>query len=222
MKDIQAVLFDLDNTLLDRTSTFRSFTERFAETYFDHLTDTTELCHLIIERDEDGYKDKYVLFDELLEELPWQSRPAASELMAFYMKEYVDCAVLMEEARETLERIRTSGYKTGLITNGRNEVQHGKIDRMGIREAFDVILVSEEAGIKKPDPKIFEMAVGRLGVRPQACLFVGDHPVNDIEAAASLGMRTVWMQVNQPWREGLSATPDHTISRLSELRTWLG
>ncbi|WP_020617933.1 HAD family hydrolase [Paenibacillus daejeonensis] len=218
MSNLQAILFDLDNTLLDRTQTFQAFTDLFASTYFAHLSSTTELCELIIERDQDGYKDKHQLFNELLEELPWRERPTASELMDFYMAEYVNNAVLMEQAKETLALVREAGYLTGLITNGRNEVQYGKIDRLGIRDAFDVILVSEEAGIKKPDPAIFKMAVERLGVDTQACLFIGDHPINDIEAAAKLGMKTIWIQVNQPWQEELATTPTHSIKHLGELR----
>jgi len=217
----QAILFDLDNTLLDRTRTFRAFVDRLVETYLGHLAPAEELCAMIIERDRDGYKDKSELFAELVEELPWQRQPTAAELMAFYIEHYVREAVMMPEARETLELARSLGCKTALITNGKTAVQYGKLDQLGIRDAFDATLVSEEAGVKKPDPAIFEMAMGQLGVAAKDCLFVGDHPVNDIAAAAELGMRTVWIKVNQPWPEGLRAEPDLTIHRLGELRVWL-
>jgi len=104
-----------------------------------------------------------------------------------------------------------------LITNGRTAIQYGKIDRLGLRDRFEVILVSEEVGIKKPNPDLFRMALKRLGLEPEECLYVGDHPVNDIEGAAAVGMETIWMQVNQPWREGLTARPKHVIRRIAEL-----
>jgi len=214
----KAVLFDLDNTLLDRTLTFERFTRSFIEAYlpFTEPTAKEEIFHRIIELDQDGYKDKRVLFNELREELPWSAPPPTEELMDFYNAEYVNSAVLMEEADEVVDRIR-SKYRTGLITNGRTFIQYGKIDRLGLRERFDVILVSEEAGIKKPDPGLFRMALDRLGLEAKECLFVGDHPVNDVQGAAAVGMETIWMQVNQPWREGLSARPKHVIRRISEL-----
>jgi len=77
--------------------------------------------------------------------------------------------------------------------------------------------VSEEAGVKKPDPRIFEMAVARLKVRPDECVYVGDHPRNDIEGAGKSGMRTVWIKVNQPWIPELTVRPYHKIERLPEL-----
>ncbi|GBF77608.1 hypothetical protein PA598K_06165 [Paenibacillus sp. 598K] len=217
----QAILFDLDNTLLDRTRTFRAFVDRLVETYLGHLAPAEEICAMIVERDRDGYKDKDELFAELVEELPWQRRPEAAELMAFYLEQYVREAVLMPEARETLALARSLGCKLALITNGKTAVQYGKLDRLGIRDAFDATLVSEEAGVRKPDPAIFEMALRRLDVTAQDCLFVGDHPVNDIAAAAELGMRTIWLKVNQPWPEELRVAPDLTIHRLGELLDWL-
>ncbi|WP_028559729.1 HAD family hydrolase [Paenibacillus pinihumi] len=216
MQDIQAVIFDLDNTLLDRSITFRRFTNAFLATHLPHLNETEELANRIIDLDQDGYTDKRVLFSQLLDELPWEQKPELQELMEFYKSEYVKSAVLMEQAVEVLGHLR-SKYKTGMITNGQTLIQYGKIDQLELRSHFDTIIVSEEAGIKKPDPKIFEMAVNRLNVKPEQCIFVGDHPVNDIEGAAAAGMRTVWIQVNQPWREGVKAEPLKTIRQLNEL-----
>ena len=122
----------------------------------------------------------------------------------------------MDQASEVIAYMKRK-YRIGLITNGQTRIQYGKIDRLGIRDEFEFIIVSEEAGVKKPDPGIFDMALRRLGLPPAACLYIGDHPVNDIEGAARAGMGTIWLQVNQPWREGLSAEPLHTIRRLSDL-----
>ncbi|QNK55697.1 HAD family hydrolase [Paenibacillus sp. PAMC21692] len=216
MESIKAILFDLDNTLLDRTATFDVFTRAFLKNYFAHLDAVDELHKRIVELDQDGYKDKTKLFEELMFELPWKQRPDAGELMDFYRAEYVKSAAPMNHAGEIIAHVR-SRYKTGLITNGRNEIQYGKIDRLGIRHDFDVILVSEEAGVKKPEPSIFAMALNKLDLRPEQCLFIGDHPVNDIEAPHKLGMKTIWVKANQPWRDGLTAQPIATVERLSEL-----
>lgn len=216
MQHIQAVLFDLDNTILDRSRTFRSFTKQFIDTYLGHLDSTSVIFDRIIDLDQDGYKDKSLLFDELLDELPWKVKPQKLELLDFYEAEYVKSAVLMDQAKEVLRRAR-SIYKTALITNGRNVIQYGKIDHLGIRQDFDHIIVSEEAGVKKPDPKIFTMAIEALRVSPEQCIYVGDHPVNDIQGAAGIGMEAIWLKGNQPWREELTAKPLFVIQQLDEL-----
>ncbi|GAF06116.1 hypothetical protein [Paenibacillus pini] len=70
MEHIKAIIFDLDNTILDRTSTFNRFTDSFVQTYFNHVESTLAIFDRIIHLDQDGYKDKGELFHELLDELP--------------------------------------------------------------------------------------------------------------------------------------------------------
>lgn len=217
MKTYKAILFDLDNTILDRTQTFGNLTRSFLKTYFNHLDDTQSLHDRIIQLDQDGYKEKQTLFSELLDELPWISKPAVQELLQFYGTEYVKNAMLMEHASEVIRHVKQKGYLTGLITNGKTSIQYGKIDQLGIRIEFDCIVVSEEAGVKKPDPRIFEIALNKLGVMAGECLFVGDHPANDIGGASTAGMHTVWLKVNQPWNDQVEARPLHTIEKLNAL-----
>ncbi|NMO97138.1 HAD family hydrolase [Paenibacillus lemnae] len=216
MEKIKAVLFDLDNTILDRTRTFQGFTSLFVNTYFQHAEHMESIIERITDLDQDGYKDKNILFAELLDELPWAQKPGITELLEYYTAHYVKSALLMEHAAETITYVGQK-YKLGLITNGKDVIQNGKIDHLGIRDAFDLILVSETAGVKKPDAKIFEMALTQLGVSPDECLFIGDHPKNDIEGAGKAGMKTIWLQVNQPWNDEITITPEHTIKQLREL-----
>ncbi|MEK4110190.1 putative hydrolase of the HAD superfamily [Paenibacillus sp. DS2363] len=220
MDHIKAVIFDLDNTILNRTMTFDGFTQSLIKTYFGHLESTEDISKRIIELDQDGYKDKPLLFNELLNELPWAEYPPHAELMEFYGREYVRSSVLMEQAREVVQHLRGK-YQTGLITNGQTDIQYGKIDQLGIREDYDHIIVSEEAGVKKPDPRIFQLALDHFGLRPEQCIYIGDHPVNDIEGAASVGMSTIWMKVNQPWQDSITLGPLHTIEHLNELKKLL-
>lgn len=218
MENVKAVIFDLDNTLLDRVSTFRNFVISLLKTYMQHEDEA--IMHRIIELDQDGYKDKRQLFAELLEELDWVVKPNRDELMSYYEEHYVKNALLMEHAVEIMAYARQK-YKLGLITNGRTSIQYGKIDQLGIRNSFDAIIVSEEAGIKKPDARIFQMTSEILNVAPAQCLYIGDHPINDIEGAGKAGMHTIWFQVNQPWKEEVSVKPKFTIQHLQQLESIL-
>lgn len=118
-------------------------------------------------------------------------------------------------------RVNTCLYpwhlRIGLITNGRTAIQYGKVDQLGMRNEFEFILISEEAGVKKPDSRIFEMAIDKLKLRPNECIYIGDHPVNDMEGSYLAGMNTIWIKVNHPWKDGLQAEPLYTIEKLEEL-----
>ncbi|NIK80002.1 FMN phosphatase YigB (HAD superfamily) [Paenibacillus castaneae] len=59
----------------------------------------------------------------------------------------------------------------------------------------------------------------QLEVMPEQCIYEGDHPVNDIEGAAKAGNGTVWIKVNQPWPDGLTAKPLHQIEQIKEMLT---
>ena len=85
---------------------------------------------------------------------------------------------------------------------------------MGIDDYFDVILISEIEGVRKPELEIFQLALDRLGVLAQNSIFVGDNPTADISGAKNAGMRAIWKR-NSDWLEPTDA--DATIDELSEI-----
>jgi putative hydrolase of the HAD superfamily len=100
---------------------------------------------------------------------------------------------------------------TGVVTNNVAAEQHQKIDACGFRPLFDAIVISEEAGVSKPDPRIFEIALDRLGQPPQTAVMVGDAWGTDIEGAIAAGIRPVWFN-----RVG-AASPDPTVEEICSL-----
>lgn len=105
------------------------------------------------------------------------------------------------------------GLKLGIVTNGRNDFQLGNIQALGIRNFFSVILVSETEGVRKPDSEIFMRALRKLHVAPKECVFIGDHPSNDIQAAKNVGMKAVWKR-NPLW---LNCDADAVVDELSQV-----
>ncbi|HEX2296831.1 MAG TPA: HAD family phosphatase [Actinomycetota bacterium] len=109
----------------------------------------------------------------------------------------------LEESMFTaVERARDQGLKTGLLSNswGTSLYPRDRIDPI-----FDVVVISGEVGLRKPDPAIFELTTERLGVPAQACVFVDDHP-GHLSSAAEAGMATV-----------LHRDPARTIAELESL-----
>ena len=101
-----------------------------------------------------------------------------------------------------LETLRGRGLKLGLVSNAFDppELLHRDLALLGIAERLDVAVFSSEVGRRKPDPAIFERALGELGIRADESLFVGDTLATDIAGAAALGMHTcqaLWFRADE-------------------------
>ena len=87
-------------------------------------------------------------------------------------------------------KLRADGIRTALVTNNVREFGDGWRSLVPVDELFDVVIDSSHAGVRKPDPKIFRLALDALGVTPERSLFLDDFPGN-VAAASALGMRGI-------------------------------
>ena len=94
-------------------------------------------------------------------------------------------------------------------------MQNKKLDTAGIRGLFDVVAVSGDYGIHKPDRRLFDLAAQKLGVPNESCVFVGDHPVNDIKGALGADMQAVWMNYGTFAGQRTEGVPE--ITRVSQV-----
>lgn len=97
---------------------------------------------------------------------------------------------LFPDALPALRELKASGYRLGLVSNWEAWLA-GLLDRLGVAPLFDVAVVSGAEGVEKPDPRIFEIALHRMGVAPERAAYVGDSPSHDVEPAMRLGMGAV-------------------------------
>lgn len=189
---IRAVIFDLDRTLLDRDESISAFAASQFEIFQSRLEgiDVDTYVQAFVRLDARGsvWKDKVyqMLTSELsIRSIPWD------ELFADFDDRVSNYYVAFDSLHETLAKL-ASDYRLGLITNGRTHFQKRTIEALEIASFFSVIMISEEEGVRKPDAEIFNRALQRLGVEPQEAVYVGDHPVNDVEAAKNAGMLSFW------------------------------
>lgn len=95
------------------------------------------------------------------------------------------------ETKALLQALKEKGVKIGIISNFQHAPHVRKVlRRSGLLKMLDAVIISGEVHAKKPEPRIFEIALERLGTTPETTLFVGDDPERDIRGAASVGMRT--------------------------------
>lgn len=214
-RPVKAVLFDLDGTLYDR--------DRLAATLFDEQyaafvhelrgVSRERFLRDVIEMDDHGYGGKEAGYRALVQ--AWGLEVAlADRLVAHFRASYDGHCTPTDDVRQTLDELRRRGLKLAVITNGPSAMQRRKLAVLGLEHLFAAILVSEEEGVRKPDAEIFRRALARLGVAPHEALFVGDHPVADIEGAHRAGLRTAWKFVPY-WPPVVAVTP--IIHDLSEV-----
>lgn len=123
---------------------------------------------------------------------------------------------LVPDTVEVLEYLKPQ-YRLHIITNGFEEVQHKKLRNSGIYDYFDHIIDSEMAGVKKPDPYIFTLALQKAGVTAGNSLMIGDSIEADILGAKAVGLHTLHFNPNkEPLHEYCSA-----ISSLGEIKRFL-
>lgn len=120
------------------------------------------------------------------------------------------------EVVEVLNSLRSSGLRLAILSNGSPRMLDAAVEAAGLRRYFNSILSIEEVHVYKPHPKVYQLAVDRLGVSASAIIFVSANAW-DAYAASAFGMRVVWCNRYSQQRERLPGNPDHEIKSLLEL-----
>jgi len=211
----KAVLFDLDGTLFDRDA---SFLELVQDQYDRFATELERIPREVfltraVEMDGHGYVDRHVVYRDLAREfcLP---ETTGEHLTIHFQDAYALYSRCFPEVPLALAELRASGMKLGIITNGSTSMQEQKIRQLGITELMDEVLISEREGLRKPDRKIFDRALERLGLSPAEAWYVGDHPLVDVHGAFEAGLTPVW-RYTPHWQR--PEVPAHVIHGLDEL-----
>lgn len=117
---------------------------------------------------------------------------------------------------EELVRYLAKKYPLTVVTNGFIEVQYEKFDKSGLRDCFSHIVLSEEVGCQKPNPRIYEEALRMNGVSAAEAVMIGDSWNSDIQGAINAGIDQIWIRKSKdPLPEGQSAT--YLVQSLSEV-----
>ena len=220
---ISAILFDLDNTLFDREGAFRGVAEDF---YDERLRGVTSLPRddavaLMVGWDDDGYSNRQEMRERWLAEWP----EAGLDLDAFngWYRQVMARRSLPDAAvNDFLAQLNRTGLPWGIVTNGNGRNQRSKCREAGLEPLTHFIIVSEEQGYAKPDPRIFQDGMSALGLAsPDGVMFVGDNPVTDIDGARAFGMRTAWVSRGRQFPADLRQ-PDYVVEGVLDLAAVLG
>lgn len=212
------ILFDLDNTLVDRRVSLGRYAECLLRDFsdvLDHVT-SAEVTQRLITADHAGHRDKMDFLAKIRAWPEWSSAPETQFLNRHYMWEFPPCAVAADGMSETVAALQARGIKLGIVTNGSARAQHGKIMALHLWRHFPCILVSATVGLRKPNTAIFALALEKLELSPNETWFVGDHPEADILGAERAGLTGVWIKGFIPW-PAAQPEPRLQIGTLQEL-----
>ncbi|MGS2645773.1 HAD family hydrolase [Streptosporangium sp. G12] len=198
-------LFDLDNTLVNLDEAFQVWTREFAK---EHDLGRRAVDWLIA-LDRAGYPHREVFFTKVRDHFALPE--PVDELWSRYRQRMPHLVHCRPEVMDGLSRLRASGWKVAIVTNGTADNQLGKIQRTGLAKAVDAYALSGAEGVRKPDVGLFEVAAQRCGVTLEGRgWMVGDHLVADIGGGQAAGLRTIWID-RGTW-VGHDHSADHVVT----------
>lgn len=204
MVEVQVVLFDLDDTLFDQRHSSRAGLAAVREEFGDRIGGTIEQLEAeyrtLLERLHVRVLDGSMTIDESRIErfrimLSKQGAAHDDEARAAaitYREAYDAAYQAVPGASDLLHDLRAD-VRIGVVTNHVVEEQVKKLARIRLDSLIDQLVVSEEVGIAKPDPRIFETALQRLGAAAEDAVMIGDSWSSDIVGATGAGIRAIWM-----------------------------
>ena len=224
----RAILFDLDDTLFDHRRAsgmaigalhaahapalcFEQFALKHAEVLEAFHTRFLNGEFTLDEARVARMQTLFAAFDLKLD------ASAAERAARLYREQHRANRHLLPGVMELLETLREH-CRLGIVTNNSTVEQIDKLRALDIAHFFDAVVISEEVGVTKPDPKIFSIALERIGASARDTVFVGDNWTNDIGGAVNAGMAAVWLNHN----DKTPALTDIAEQKRLENRTSIG
>lgn len=201
---VDAVIFDAGETLLHPYPSYAGLLARFISEHghplseHDVLVAEDELANALSERggaargwslSPEASRDFWTgLYRGLLAHLGIDDGGLPDAIYERFVEP--DHYALFDDTLPALRDLKSRGYRLGLISNWQDWLE-SRLAALDVAALLDTIVVSAVEGVEKPDPRIFELALRRLGVEPSRACYVGDNPVFDAEPADALGMHAV-------------------------------
>jgi HAD superfamily hydrolase (TIGR01662 family) len=236
---LKVVLFDLGNTLIYFDSTWPEVTAQSDQALFTYLLQLgykldeafPRIYNLRMNRYYQERETEFIEYTaelflrDLMKEYGYGQVPGEILKKAVATQFAVSQAHWLpeEDARPLLELLKSEGYRLGLISNAIDSQDvRTLIDKGNFAPYFEVTLISAEVGLRKPHPKIFQIALDHFNVCPDEVVMVGDTLGADILGANNLGIASVWINRRADMRPDNLAhddtiQPKATIAALSEL-----
>ena len=192
---IKAIIFDLDNTLLDfmnmKKMAITAAVDGMVEAGLDVVP--SEAYNKIVSLYESGGWENQEILNDFLKEISGQVdyKFLAAGIVA-YRRARDAALALYPGVQKTLIKLSKMGLKLAIVSDAPRREAWLRICYLNLHNFFDLVLTFDDIGKRKPSPKGFEMALKNFNLSPEEVLMVGDWPERDMEGAKRLGIKTIF------------------------------
>lgn len=218
--ELRALVFDLDQTLLDQASASQAAVVDWASSLDIVDSDVSTRWAQISSRHYARYQLREISFEDQRRERVREflgrsfTDAEASRVFRGYLERYEAGWMLFPDAVPALRRAREAGHSVAILTNGDRDQQLRKLDRFGLASEIDLLLCSSELAFGKPHPSAFSAVTDALGVTAQESIMIGDSFRNDYQGARVFGMHAILVD-----RQGTHSDAGvESVNSLAELK----
>ena len=212
---INAVVFDLDNTLYDydkcnliaEERLFCLIAEEFdiSKAQAQNLLKTAKL-NIKYQLDEDvaASHNRLLYMQNICEQIGKNPLHYAMQFYNCYWDTMLENMELFDYVLPFVSELRAKGIKIGILTDLTAHIQYRKIKKLGLADYIDYLVTSEEAGAEKPSMRMFDRITDKLGLEPNEILMIGDSQKKDIEGAKNCGMQAMLFEGEKAFAKNVS------------------
>lgn len=219
MTNYKAVIFDLDDTLINRKQAVNNLFDIILNRFYedDKLQNYDQMIKKFKEYDFEhtGDPDKTKVLKPFFKNYPPDTILKENQMITFW-NDTLPGAFAPDSNVLNLLSIISNNYKIAIITNGTTYRQKVKIKNSNLGSFMDEIIISEEVGISKPDPDIFNLTLDRLDVSANEAIFVGDNLELDVKGSQNAGLTDVWFNPYHSQNK-TDVVPSYEIDKLESL-----
>ena len=202
---IKAIAFDLDDTLYDClhendkavddtvkyvANELLHMDEAVVRKAFEEGRDTVK--SQLSEWDMAAQHNRVLYFQKMLEILGVSPFKYDLQIYNYFWDNFLNRISLFPGALKFIDEARALGIKIGICTDMTAHIQFRKIERLGLTDRLDAMVTSEEAGVEKPNRRMFDMVAEKLGVKNEEVIYIGDSYKKDVTGAKNAGMIPIW------------------------------
>lgn len=228
MQRYKNLFIDLDDTLYDfSTASRESFMETYNMLHYNRFFDSFEHYYSIYEPYNlelwHIYGEGKITKEELnkkrysypLEVVGIKDQELADTFCREALSRIPTKNILIDGAIELLEYLKPK-YHLYILSNGFKELQSHKMRTTGIDKYFDALILSEDIGINKPNPELYEYALQKTASKKEESIMIGDMFDTDIVGAANIGMEQIYFNAKK--KENMPFTPTYTVTELLQIK----
>jgi len=192
---IQAIIFDLDNTLLDFIK-MKQFAVKAAITAMneaglnvDEEKAYQEILDLYVQK---GWENQQVFDDYLNQTIGAVSNKILAAGIVAYRRAREATLLVYPNVNKTLIELTKMGIKLAVVSDAPSREAWMRLYYLNLHHVFDPVLTYDDTGVRKPSPKPFQMALDYLKLKPEEALMIGDWPERDVVGAKQIGIKTIF------------------------------